>query len=290
MPWVPALHRPTVASRRSFDVFLRPSTQGLLTRPREELSTASSKVPPAYSKLPCFVLTVTKERSLHAAKVVVRKKLGLGHDAPIELAQLRDGKKIDLEDDDDFEAFRALTNSSLHATVAVTIPPPGSSASVNALGEKRRRPNELPQETYLQGGAESSASASITGSPTVQSPSIDVTGTRRPRKRRKVAFNGDLVTSETTLPAQPPPLSGNDVGPSSSNPALASPPMAPQSSKTTERTKSSPRVPTTNSGKLKSNVVRATHQDEGEAVVPPETSRKRGKKKDDPPKGRESLT
>ncbi|KAH9040783.1 hypothetical protein EDB85DRAFT_74964 [Lactarius pseudohatsudake] len=39
-----------------------------------------------------------KERSLHAAKVVVRKKLGLGHDAPIELAQLRDGKKIDLED------------------------------------------------------------------------------------------------------------------------------------------------------------------------------------------------
>ncbi|KAH9002105.1 hypothetical protein EDB86DRAFT_367246 [Lactarius hatsudake] len=102
-----------------------------------------------------------KERSLHAAKDVVRKKLGLGHDAPIELAQLRDGKKIDLEDDDDFEAFRALTDSSLHATVAVTIPPSGSSASASALGEKRRRPNEHPQETYLQGEAESKAKSCV---------------------------------------------------------------------------------------------------------------------------------
>jgi hypothetical protein len=47
------------------------------------------------------VLTVsvtTKEQSLHETKLVVRKKLGLGHDALIELAQLRDGRKIDLED------------------------------------------------------------------------------------------------------------------------------------------------------------------------------------------------
>ena len=29
---------------------------------------------------------------------MARKKLGLGHDAAIELAQLRDGKRIDLED------------------------------------------------------------------------------------------------------------------------------------------------------------------------------------------------
>ena len=79
---------------------LRPSTQGLLTKQREEPLTASSKVRPA-CELPFFVLTAsiaTKEQSLHETKVVVRKKLGLGHDAPIELAQLRDGRKIDLED------------------------------------------------------------------------------------------------------------------------------------------------------------------------------------------------
>ena len=79
---------------------LRLSTQGLLTKPREEPSTAYSKVRLA-CELPHFVLTAfvtTKEQSLHETKLVVRKKLGLGHDAPIQLAQLRDGRKIDLED------------------------------------------------------------------------------------------------------------------------------------------------------------------------------------------------
>ncbi len=160
---------------------------------------------------------------------------------------------------------------------------------MNALGEKRRRPNEPTLETYPQGGAESSASASVPGSPSVQLPSMHVMDTRRPRKKRKVAFNCDPVTSETTHPAQPPSLSGNDVGPSSPNPAPASTALAPQSSsKTTERTKSFTQVPTTNSGKPKSDIARVTHQDD-EAIVPPETSRKRGKKKDGLPKGKEPL-
>ena len=81
---------------------------------------------------------------------MVRKKLGLGHDTQIELAQLRDGRRIDLEDgaftpnrpsqtiynfylDDDFEAFKALTKTSLHATVAVTIPEKGRSSSNRAV-------------------------------------------------------------------------------------------------------------------------------------------------------------
>jgi hypothetical protein len=79
-----------------------------------------------------------EEQSLDETKDVVRKKLGLGHDAAVELVQLRDGRRIDLEDgvsspqsftkksqfalDDDFEAFKAVTKTSLHATVAVIIP------------------------------------------------------------------------------------------------------------------------------------------------------------------------
>jgi len=39
-----------------------------------------------------------EEQSLDETKDVVRKKLALGHDAPVELAQLRDGRRIDLED------------------------------------------------------------------------------------------------------------------------------------------------------------------------------------------------
>ena len=45
-----------------------------------------------------FVLTANEEQSLYETKDVVRKKLGLGYDTPIELAQLRDGRRIDLED------------------------------------------------------------------------------------------------------------------------------------------------------------------------------------------------
>jgi hypothetical protein len=43
-------------------------------------------------------LSQNKEQSLDETKDVVRKKLELEHDTPIELAQLRDGRRIDLED------------------------------------------------------------------------------------------------------------------------------------------------------------------------------------------------
>ena len=48
-----------------------------------------------------FVLSLfvaNQEQSLDETKNVVRKKLGLGHEDAVELAQLRDGKRIDLED------------------------------------------------------------------------------------------------------------------------------------------------------------------------------------------------
>ena len=46
-----------------------------------------------------FVLNASvEEQSLDETKNVVRKKLGLGYDTAIELAQVRDGRRIDLED------------------------------------------------------------------------------------------------------------------------------------------------------------------------------------------------
>jgi hypothetical protein len=44
------------------------------------------------------VRCANEEQSLDETKNVVRKKLGLGHDAVVDLAQLRDGKRVDLED------------------------------------------------------------------------------------------------------------------------------------------------------------------------------------------------
>ena len=63
--------------------------------------TVSSKVQNFTIYQAEFVLSpflANEEQSLDETKNVVRKKLGLGHDAVIELAQLRDGKLIDLED------------------------------------------------------------------------------------------------------------------------------------------------------------------------------------------------
>ena len=112
----------------------------------------------------------------------------------------------------------------------------------------------------------------------MQLPGTHATGTRRPRKKRKVAFNLDPVT------AQPPTLSVNDVRPSSPNPAPASTALAPLS-ETTKQPNFFIQVPTT-SGKSKSNTTKVTHQDDEY----PETSRKKGKKKkDDPSKESEPL-
>jgi hypothetical protein len=106
----------------------------------------------------CIELFVAnEEQSLDETKNVVRKKLGLGHDAAVELVQLRDGKRVDLEDgvsipqsftreltpalDDDFEAFKALTKTSLHATVTVIIRNNGHSSSTPVVCDRipRRR-------------------------------------------------------------------------------------------------------------------------------------------------------
>lgn len=75
--------------------------QGSPTNAREGPSTVSSKVQnfticQTGSVLSPFV--ADEEQSLDETKDVVRKKLGLGHDAAVQLAQLRDGKRIDLED------------------------------------------------------------------------------------------------------------------------------------------------------------------------------------------------
>lgn len=62
-----------------------------------------------------------KEKSLDQMKNVVRKKLGLHQDDTVELERWRSGKKIDLEDDDDFEAFKDYIKTNYHATISVII-------------------------------------------------------------------------------------------------------------------------------------------------------------------------
>jgi hypothetical protein len=114
--------------------------------------------------------------------------------------------------DDDFEAFKALAKTSLHATVAVTIP-------------GRRNPNGSLSEPFAPETAHSGMVSPATKSPLVQLPSTRVTDTPRPRKKRKVAFNGDLVASPAPQPSQQ--LALKDVRPSSPHegPPLSGPTM-----------------------------------------------------------------
>ncbi|RXW21924.1 hypothetical protein EST38_g3935 [Candolleomyces aberdarensis] len=63
-----------------------------------------------------------KEKSLRELKDGVRRKLGYPSYVPLHLAQLRGGKAVDLEDEEDFEAFCSTAYSLSMITVQVTEP------------------------------------------------------------------------------------------------------------------------------------------------------------------------
>ncbi|RDB25241.1 hypothetical protein Hypma_007768 [Hypsizygus marmoreus] len=67
-----------------------------------------------------------KERSLSEMKDVARRKLNVSSDTPITFAQLREGKTIDLEDDDDFDAFYSVAHSTSSVDITVTVGIPGT--------------------------------------------------------------------------------------------------------------------------------------------------------------------
>ncbi|KAI0305598.1 hypothetical protein B0F90DRAFT_1079025 [Multifurca ochricompacta] len=223
-----------------------------------------------------------KEQSLNETKDVVRKKLGLSYDSPIELAQLRDGKRIDLEDDDDFEAFKTLATSSLHATVTIILPessrvsPKPARDNNLGLGDGKTRLNALFSEAYSPQATESGA----------VSPAItSTTSTSRPRKRRKVPFNGNHAQ---THPAQQLASSENNIGPASSH---MSPPPAVHVSASTAAAPplsinidSSARPRSAKSGKPGRRAAKVIPSDD-EITVPAESSRKKRQKSGGVPQG-----
>ncbi|KAF9501824.1 hypothetical protein BDN71DRAFT_1491910 [Pleurotus eryngii] len=62
-----------------------------------------------------------KEESLEETKSVVRRKLGVSENSGILLAQIRDDQAIDLDDDDDFEAFASLAYTTMKMSVRVRV-------------------------------------------------------------------------------------------------------------------------------------------------------------------------
>ena len=141
---------------------------------------------------------------------------------------MREERRIDLEDgvcvvhspsqisqfalDDDFEAFKAFTKTSLHATVAVTIPENGHSSSPPVVC------NLIPRRLILLTVQRKNASVEGRRNPNSSLSEPSALDAARPQKKRKVTFNGDnddLVTS--AAPQPPQPLALKDVRPPSSH-------------------------------------------------------------------------
>ncbi|KAE9411309.1 hypothetical protein BT96DRAFT_1028648, partial [Gymnopus androsaceus JB14] len=73
-----------------------------------------------------------KEETLNETKDVVRRKLGLPESTNVHLAQLRGETIVDLEDEDDFDAFYAVAHSKMAVDVRVTTEPTSSSDDNNS--------------------------------------------------------------------------------------------------------------------------------------------------------------
>ncbi|KAG1777478.1 hypothetical protein EV702DRAFT_262851 [Suillus placidus] len=79
-----------------------------------------------------------KEQSLEEIQSVVRRKLQLPSNSTVKLKQLRGSKVIDLDDDDDFDAFSARARLMKLVDVAVEIsqtPPAQGATSSTSMGE-----------------------------------------------------------------------------------------------------------------------------------------------------------
>ncbi|KIM92095.1 hypothetical protein PILCRDRAFT_111669 [Piloderma croceum F 1598] len=91
-----------------------------------------------------------KERSLEETKRLVRHKLKLASDADVGLEQWREGRLIDLEDDEDFAAFGALARTVRSLEVRVTVDGEGPFMAISHQRNSKRRDHHpsLPRYQY----------------------------------------------------------------------------------------------------------------------------------------------
>ncbi|KIK45137.1 hypothetical protein CY34DRAFT_565119 [Suillus luteus UH-Slu-Lm8-n1] len=113
-------------------------------------------IPPPKLTTGGFVLiSIYAEKSLEEIRGVVRRKLQLPSNSTVKLKQLRGSKVIDLDDDDDFDAFSARARLMKLVDVAVEISGATSSTSAGeapktsvtgAAKKKRKANNDQPSK------------------------------------------------------------------------------------------------------------------------------------------------
>ncbi|TCD63041.1 hypothetical protein EIP91_006054 [Steccherinum ochraceum] len=90
-----------------------------------------------------------RDPSLDEMKNAIRKKLKVSADSSIHLAQLRDGRKIDLDDEDDFDALWVLASKQKAVEISITVNTAESSGSGNASKQPTNTPSQSTAETPL---------------------------------------------------------------------------------------------------------------------------------------------
>ncbi|GLB37553.1 hypothetical protein LshimejAT787_0406040 [Lyophyllum shimeji] len=153
-----------------------------------------------------------KEETLDEMKVVARRKLGLDSNTPISLAQLREGKTVDLEDDDDFDAFYSLAHSTHFMDVKVTVgsaeTEPATSIAATSVTptekKTKKRKNRTPSVLVLEtdGGQVADDEREIhevdatAAAPEASKISTDAAGGHEPRKKKRKVNARDPVVGD----------------------------------------------------------------------------------------------
>ncbi|KAI0702971.1 hypothetical protein C8T65DRAFT_741451 [Cerioporus squamosus] len=162
---------------------------------------------------------VYKGQSLNETRDLVRRKLGLSDDSSIRFARLHEGKVIELEDEDDFEAFRHLARYVTSLDVSVFVgqdyPPifteqSSREASTNPGNNKKRskKPHPSGSSSVIPPRPASSSRSSVAEpSPRLQAMASTIDANGVPKKKRRK----DQASVESTLLGEPSAGSKGDL-------------------------------------------------------------------------------
>ncbi|KAF9526603.1 hypothetical protein CPB83DRAFT_452462 [Crepidotus variabilis] len=148
-----------------------------------------------------------KEESLGEMKNVVRKKLGVSTAVPVYLSQIRDGKSVDLDDDEDFEAFRAATRSLTIAKIKVVLGGhPTNGQLVNGSAIEPKTPKRKKKKQRIS-DAIASTSSVLSERPFGEPPATNEESISTPHKKRRVSFleppTLEQISTQSLLPETP---------------------------------------------------------------------------------------
>ncbi|KAJ8077312.1 hypothetical protein PM082_001742 [Marasmius tenuissimus] len=171
-----------------------------------------------------------REASLDEMKTVVRRKLGLPQNAVVLLSQDRGGQMIDLEDDDDFDAFRAVAHSVACVNVKVAVQQTAESSSpshaptTNGIVDSESPDINTPIPTHIEEDSSTNQrkrKVTFENDGPARSPSTDAEQVLPPSKRRRANTTTGPKHHEATDHSDSTTDGGGTITPTASKATVA---------------------------------------------------------------------